>query len=1042
MANNYNPHNLEPEILSFWAKNEIYKQAKENNKGKKKFYYLDGPPYTSGRVHLGTAFGKSLRDSFLRYKRMAGFDVWDRAGFDMHGLPTAHKVEAKFDIKHKDDIPKFGIKKFVQECENLAKENMDFMIKDFKRLGVWMDFDNAYTPLTTSFIEGEWWLIKKAQENNRLYEGKLAMPWCPSCATSLAKHELEYKELSEESIFLKFKIKDKENEYLIIWTTTPWTIPFNLGVMANPKLDYIKAEVDGEKWILAKGLAGGFFSAVLDKNYEILEEFKGEKLEGLEYIHPLKNDIKAYEELKQKHSKVHTVVLSKEYVDLSAGSGLVHLAPGCGPEDYEVGHKNDIPPFNNLDEFGVFPLSMGKFEGLTAKKDDKNFIEEFEKNGCLITTVQVEHDYGHCWRCKKPIIFRTTKQWFFKVEDMVPEMRELNKKIKWVPEWAGKAQFDSWLLNLRDNGITRQRYWGTPLPIWRCEKCQKTTIIGSVKELQEFSHKVPENLHRPWIDEIEWDCDCKEGKMKRIPDILDVWIDAGTTSWNCLDYPKTEDNFNKLFPPDFILEGKDQIRGWFNLLFVASMVAMKKPSFKAVYMHGFIQDSQGRKMSKSLGNIISPDEVITKYGTDTLRYYLIGAANPGLDLHYNFNDAQVKSRNLTILWNLHTYLILLSKELKKNPFEFEPKKLALEEKYMLSKLNSGIKNITELFDNYKLNETPLRVEELFLELSRTYIQLVRDKIAFGSQDEKEMVLYTIGKSLFEILKLFAPIAPFITEKIFLNLKEHYNLKKQSIHHYDWPEYNEELIDKQLEQDFSTIKDLLQTIMYGREKIQLSLRWPLKEVKIVSSEKKVKEAVEKLTKILRLQSNVKNISCVDKFDQVTEDVKLDYEKIQPEYKELTPKIIADLATRSMESVVNKIKKENQFEINVENKRVVLTKNHLLIKRELPEGWQDVEFNHGVIYLNKERNDELDAEGFAREIMRRVQSLRKKSDLIKNDKINLNINSTEKMTDYLKEWEDIIKEKVGASSITFNEKEFEHKDPVKIKGQEFAISLNKI
>ncbi|MBU0535754.1 MAG: isoleucine--tRNA ligase, partial [Nanoarchaeota archaeon] len=613
----YNFKQVEESVLDFWTKKNIYLKAKSNNHNKKKYYFLDGPPYTSGKVHIGTAWNKSLKDSFLRYKRMNGIDVWDRAGYDMHGLPTEHATEKKLGITNKDEILKLGVDKFVEECKKLSVENMLVMNKDFQRLGVWMDFDDAYQSIKDEFIEGEWWLIKKAHENKRLYEGKKTMHWCRSCATALAKHELEYKEITDNSIFFKFKVTGSENEYLIVWTTTPWTLAFNLAVMVNPELDYVRAKVDGETWILSKALAGPVIQAVAEKKFEIISEFKGEEINGLKYEHPWINDIPSLKKVKESNEKVHTVIMSSEYVDVSAGSGLVHCAPGCGPEDYEVGHREGIPPYNEIDEQGRFPESMGKFAGLVAKKDDSKFIEAMDEKGRLIAKTPVEHDYAHCWRCHKPVVFKTTRQWFFRIEDLKEKMKELNKDIKWEPEWAGSRQFHSWLDNLRDNSITKQRFWGTPLPVWKCgnedageEGCSNYVVVGDRAELKKLAGKLPKDIHKPWIDEITIKCDKCGKQMKRIPDILDVWVDAGCTSWICLDYPQKKELFEKMFPADFILEGKDQIRGWFNLLFVASMISMGKPSFKAVYMHGFVNDSQGRKMSKSLGNYILPEEVV------------------------------------------------------------------------------------------------------------------------------------------------------------------------------------------------------------------------------------------------------------------------------------------------------------------------------------------------------------------------------------------------------------------------------------------------
>ena len=1047
MLQNYDATAIEPEILDFWKKHNIYEKAKEKNKGKQKFYFLDGPPYTSGKVHLGTAWNKALKDCVLRYKRMQGFDVWDRAGYDMHGLPTEQAVEKNLGLKHKDEIPNYGIANFVNACREFAITNMISMNSDFRRIGTWMDFDNAYKSIENTYMEGEWWLIKKAYENGRLYEGEKTMHWCASCSTALAKHELIYGNVSELSIFVKFPLKDKKEEFLIIWTTTPWTIPFNLGVMVNPNLTYVKAKVDNEIWIVAKALAASLISSVAEKKFSILEEFTGDKLLGLEYVHPFQDEIHQFKELKNKHPKVHTVVLSEEYVDTTAGSGLVHMAPGCGPEDYEIGHRNNIPPFNTLTERGIFNEAIPFLKGLAAKKDDKKITEYIRKKGLLIAETKLEHDYAHCWRCKNPVIFRTTTQWFFRIEDLRDRMRELNKEIKWVPDFAGSRNFDNWLANLRDNGITRQRYWGTPLPIWKCKNCKDFVVVGSIEELKKLAGRIPEDLHKPWIDEVKLKCKCGSEK-ERIPDILDVWIDAGSASWNCLDYPRRKDLLDKLYPADFILEGIDQIRGWFNLLFVASMVAMNSISFKSVYMHGFINDAQGRKMSKSLGNYILPQEVVMEYGADTLRYYMIGGTAPGVDINYNFDDMKVKHKNLTVLWNLHKYVIEMAKNLKANPVDLarQKHKLDAEEIYIFSKLNSTIKKITYIFEECKLNESPLQVEELFLELSRTYIHLTREKASTGSYDDKKGVLHTVFNVLFESLKLFAPIAPFITETMYQNLKHEFKLKEESIHLYEWPKYNEDLIDEKFEESMEAVREIVQSALALREKIQLGIRWPLRELIVAVKDEKIKNSVEKLRDVIKRQINVKTVKLIDSMPNVKLEIRTNYSKIGPVFGDKLPKIIAQLTIDSPESVLKQIEEKGKYSFRLNGETVDVLKEHLIVTRKVPLPYEENIFKNGFVYLNKEITDELEAEGFAREIMRRVQALRKKAGLQKSDNISLFIKTDEDLREMLKEWNLLIKEKVGASQYRVSELEpskrhaFVSKE--RVKGKEFEIHLEKV
>ncbi|MBT4541305.1 isoleucine--tRNA ligase [Candidatus Woesearchaeota archaeon] len=1055
---------MEQEMLEHWNKNQTYAKVKKKGEGKKKFYFLDGPPYTSGRVHLGTAWNKTLKDMVLRYKRMNGLDVWDRAGYDMHGMPTAQAVQKKLNLPNKDDILKYGMDKFVKECEDFSITNMKKMNEDFKRLGVWMDFENAYYTANPKYIESCWWLIKKADENKRLYLGEKTMHWCAKCGTALAKHELEYKNVRDDSIFLKFKVLGSENEYLIIWTTTPWTIPFNLGVMVNPDLDYVKIKVNVakegeeeklEQWVVAKGLVGAFMGSVVNKKYEMIEEVKGETLEGIKYRHPLHDEIpESYDELDKNHDKTFSVVLSSQFVDLSAGTGLVHMAPGCGPEDYEVGRKNNIPPFNNLNEAGEFPEDFGCFGKWKAKKDDKKFIEKFKEMGFLIESTEVEHDYAHCWRCKEPVIFRTTKQWFFKIEDMKETMRELNKDIYWNPEFAGSKSFDSWLANLRDNGITRQRFWGTPLPVWKCSKkddegkevCDNYVVIGSVKELEEKVGKenVPENLHKPWIDDVKFKCDKCAAEMVREPDILDVWIDAGVDSWACLDYPHREDLMKEMYPAEFIMEGIDQIRGWFNMLFVSSMVAMEKPSYKAVYMHGFINDAQGRKMSKSEGNYILPEEVIESYGSETLRYYMIGGAKPGIDLNYNFDDMKVKFRNLGILWNLHKFMIDLKNNNNLEVGEVDKDKLGLGEKYILSKLNSTIVKVTEMYEKYLLNEIPTAIEELFLELSRTYVQMVRDKANSGSEEDKQLVLNVLFKVINETLKMLAPVCPMVTDKIYLNLKEEFNLDEESVHLIDWPKADENLIDEKIEKNIETAKDVIQAVLSAREKAKLGVRWPLKNLIFVSPEKELRDAVKEMNGMIKTQTNVKEVGIGKEYKAIKIKIKPNYKTIGVKYADDVAQIITHLVNINENTVMNKIKEKGCYEFSLSKKEFKLLKEDLIIEKVAPEGVMEGDSKKGDVYIDVTRTPELDSEGYAREIMRRIQTLRKNAGLQKNDDIKLCVFISTELLEIIEKYEDEIKDKCGVKEFYIGEEKKEFKDVLetKIKGKDIWLSLEKV
>lgn len=955
----YNPQEIEKKVLDFWIREKIYGLLKKKNSKGKKFYFLQGPPYTSGKLHVGQAWNNSLKDIILRFKRLCGLNVWDRAGYDMHGLPTENAVMKKLGLKDKQDIARFGVDKFVKECTKFSIETAKQMDKDLLRLAIWLDYSDPYYPVKNEFMEAEWWLIKKAAEQKRLYKGTKILHWCAECETNLAKHELEYETLKEDSIYLKFRVKGKKNEFLLIWTTTPWTIAFNLAVMANPKLDYVRVKTDSEIWILAKDLLKDAKKATA-KELEVVETFKGKKLEDLRYEHPFYSDLKEQFD-SFKAEALHTVVLSEQYVTTDVGTGLVHCAPGCGPEDYEVGKEYKLGPFNNLDEKGVLK-NMGKFSGLVAKKDDDKFVSELDKKGSLVKVVPVQHEYATCWRCRKPVVFRASEQWFLKIEDLIPKMLKFNEKVNWVPPW-GKNAFNEWIKNLKDNSITRQRFWGTPVPIWQCtnEQCKEVKVVGSIGELKKLAinGSVPSDLHRPWIDSVKIKCQCGH-HMLRTPDIIDVWLDSSTTSWSCLYYPKRKDLFEKLFPADFILEATEQIKLWFSMLLIASTVALKRACYKNVYTHGMILDYMGLKMSKSLGNIISPYEVIDKYGADILRYYMCETA-AGEDINFNWESVKIKQRNLTVLWNIHKYILELSRELG-NPSAIKKPVLGTAEKYILSRLNSTIETVTHLLNRYRIDESITRIEELFLELSRFYIQGVREIVAEGSEKEKKKVLYAIYNICFKTLQLFSIICPFITEQIYQNFKGTFKLKEKSIFLLGWPSSEKRIINKELEKQMSVAQDIIAAILAKRKEAQIGIRWPLASATVTMPGK-----IAKLQEIVKRQTNIKEL----RFKSGKKiGVKLD--------TRLTPA--------------------------------------------------------------------LESEGYARELVRRIQEERKKAGLKKENKIELVIQADGEVTRMLQTQEHMLKKRTNASKLVFavvgeKLKGYKNCSAQSIKGKNIVINFNR-
>ena len=998
----FEPTKLEPELLKWWKEKEIYKKIKKKLSKAPKYMFLDGPPYTTGAIHVGNAWNYMNKDCYRRFLRMSGHNVHDQPGFDTHGLPIEHKVEVKLGIKNKQEIvSKIGVEKFVKECEKYAYDNMYPMIKDFQRLGVWMDWENPYMTLHNEYIEGAWWALKKAWSNGYLYQGLKSTTWCPRCATSLAKHELEYETVTDTAIFVKFPIVEKKNEFLIVWTTTPWTIPFNLAVMANPKLDYVKAKVGDEVFIVAKDLAEKVLG-LIGKKHKVLETLKGKGLEGLQYKHPLADDIPALNEY-SKLKWAHKVVMSDKYVSAVDGSGLVHTAPGCGPEDFEVGQQNGLPAFNELDEHGYYSEKMGPFSGYKARTDDDKFIKEFEKRGMLAHKDKYEHEYAKCWRCATPVVYRATKQWFLARTKLKELMLKENAKVYWTPDWAGQRWFESWLENLEDWNISRQRFWGIPLPIWLCGKCDNQIVVESSAEIKKLGGKVPKDLHKPWIDSVELKCSNCKSSMQRVPDVLDVWLDSGAAPW-----ASTGDKDLVL---DFIAEGKDQIRGWFNSLMSLSIVARKKVPYKSVFMHGFINDSGGRKMSKHLGNIITPYEVVNKYGADAARFYAIGGAKPGLDLNYNFADVEAKLSSLNVLWNTHLYLIEAANLAGTNPSKIKTAKLEAEDKYMLSRLNSTIIKATEMFNKHYFNEVPWAIESLFLDLSRWYIKTARERIS------EESVLYVIYKTLMDSIKMFATISPYITEAMYQNLKKEFKLKEESVHLLEWPEANDKVINTKLETEITYVQNVLSNLLSLREKLQRGIRWPIKSAIVVTENEELSSAVQKHSELLKRLSNVLEVRVEHKLAGIKHDVKADFSRVGPKFGKDSSIVVTEIARMSPESTLKQLQKKGKVTVEVRGKEVELQHDDLMIEEILPEGIAGGMFGSYSLYLEKQETQEMLQSGFAREFTRAVQALRKTAGLQKTDRIDLYVSAATTAQKALEANVKEIKEKVGAKDVNF-------------------------
>ncbi len=933
---------IDEKVKEYWQKNNIEEKVLKARQGKPKYYFLDGPPYASGHIHVGTALNKIIKDFYLRYYRMKGFDVRAQPGYDCHGMPIELKVERELGVKEKSDIEKkIGVEEFIKKCREFATKYIDVMSRDFEDLGVWMDWDNPYLTLDNDYMESAWFTFKKAYEKGLLFKDIYPVTVCPHCETVVAYNEIEYKPLVDTSIYVKFPVKGKEKEYLVIWTTTPWTLPANTGIMAHPEFDYakLKDKETGEVLIIAYELKDKF-EQITGRQYEVIDIFKGKELEGLEYEHPFADEWEVQKGVK------HKVVMSDQFVTLEKGTGLVHTAPGHGLEDYKVGKENGLAVLSPVDMSGRFTEGVGKYVGRFVKDCDAEIIKDFEEKGLLVATEQIGHEYPTCWRCESPLLFISVPQWFFRVTSIRDKLIEENKKVKWSPEWAGK-RFQNWLESLDDWPISRQRYWGIPLPIWVCE-CGEVRVVGSVDELPEK----PEDLHKPYIDRIVFECPKCGKQMKRIPDVLDVWFDSGVASWASLKYPKEKKLFEELWPAKLIIEGIDQFRGWYNSQMIAGVITFDRRPFEQVVVHGFVLEEHGKsKLSKSKGGV-SPRELCEKYSRDVVREYFLGM-DTSLDFNFSWDQIKEGNNKLGVLFNLYSFVKTYCGS------NVVSRDLLVEDKWILSKLNKLIKTVDREVENLRHYKAVQAVEDFMInDFSKTYVKLVRPRVKASYEGEdKNAAIGTMRKVLEGIIRLYAPVAPHLTEFIYLDLFK----EKESIHLEDWPEPDESLIDEELEKRMDKAMRVVEAAASVRNSVKINLRQPLRELVIVTE-----EPFEDLKDVIARQANVKKVT---------------------------------------------------------------------FSREEPEGFEKAEAGEIKVFLDTRLDDELLKEGLTRELIRRIQQMRKEMGLVEKDKVRVSIIPRQDVY-YDEVMKAVNAEQILDTEIQGNEREW------LIKGQKVRIIVEKL
>lgn len=853
----FDPLRIEGEILKYWGDVKLFEKIKAQNKDGKKFYFLDGPPYVNGAPHMGHARTRAIRDPIIKYNVMRGKDVNCQPGYDCHGLPIEIKVEEELGLRKKEDIEAFGPEKFIDKCKERALNFIEEFTAFYKRFGMHWDFENPYRTLDNDYISSSWAFFKKCSEDDLLYKGKATTAWCPRCETALAGYEAtdEYRDVKDESIFVKFPLSGEKDKFILIWTTTPWTLPANLAVTVNPKYDYVYVKVGGEEWLIAKELVESVMKACEIEGFEIVgKPVQGKDLEGLKYDFILADSVPANKDLDDEYTKAHTVLVG-DFVTLDDGTGCVHTAPGHGQDDYSVGMKYGLPAFSPVGVDGRYTEEGGTLKGTYVRDANKLVIDYLKTRNLLAAEKTITHRYAHCWRCKTPIIYRASPQWFVAISKIKELMLKENRKVNWMPEWAGEKRFQNWIEEARDWCISRQRYWGIPLPIWECD-CGGIEVIGSWDELREKAAELPDeecDLHVPYVNKIKLACPRCKKEMNRVADITDIWFESGAASWASLNYPKNKETFEKMFPMDFITEGLDQTRGWFYTIMVEGIIMFGKSPYHNVLMNEWVLDKSGDKMSKSLGNVTAPQDMIDLYGADITRFYLLEETEVWEKLKFNADNMKITFRLFNTLWNCYQFVKTYSEAAGfdpggSNPVTYE-KHLRAEDAWIMSRLASLDHLLTKKLESYLPYECARALDDFITnDLSRWYIKIIRDRTWVSAEGkDKEAAISTLYMTVSETARMLAPFAPFISEYIYRDL-----MGGQSVFLEGWPKIST-TPDQNLEHQMALAKEIVEQVNAARDEAGIKLRWPVEEVIVDTT-----EDIGGVSSIICQMANAKNM----------------------------------------------------------------------------------------------------------------------------------------------------------------------------------------
>ena len=1032
---------VELKVLKYWDERDIFKKSLQIRQDSPNFVFYEGPPTANGRPGIHHVMSRTIKDAVCRYKTMKGFFVNRKAGWDTHGLPVEIEVEKMLNIEGKEQIEEYGVDRFNEKC----KESVFHYKKDWddltRRIGYWLDLEHPYITFQNEYIETVWWILKTFFDRGLIYKGFKILPYCPRCETPLSSHEVSqgYREVKDPSIYIKFRLADEPDTYFLVWTTTPWTLISNVALAVHPDVDYLKVNYKGEKLIIAQPRA----EAVLGSEYEVLETVKGRELEGKKY-----EPLFTYVSLEQK---AFYVVLG-DFVTTEDGTGIVHTAPAFGEDDYNVGKKYNLPVVRPVNKSGEFEEEITDFKGKFVKDADPEIIRNLKERGLLFRQETVEHSYPHCWRCDSPLLYYARDSWYIRTTQFKENMIKNNKQIRWLPPEVGEGRFGEWLKNNVDWALSRDRYWGTPLNIWVCEECEAQLSIGSIDELRAKGNNVPADidLHKPHVDRITVKCPECGGVMKRIPEVIDVWFDSGSMPYAQWHYPfENEEQFKKNFPADFICEGVDQTRGWFYSLLAISTMLFDQPAFKNIVVNELILDKDGQKMSKSKGNVVVPEEVISRFGADPLRWYFITVSVPWVPKRFDVEGiAEIYRKFFDTLFNTYGFFALYANIDGYDPLAEQvpvPQRPEID-RWILSLLYSTVERVTDRMDNYDMTRAARLISDFIInDVSNWYVRRNRRRFWKGEMNADKLAAY---QTLYEILlttaKLIAPFVPFVSEELYLNLRT--EEMPESVHLTDYPVLTGEMRsrqDSELERRMQVAQQVVSLARALRNEVKIKVRQPLPRIIVASLSRSVREAAERMAPIIKEEINVKKVEVIDRVDEIVS------KKARPQYKQLGPragklmKKLSEIIQNLSEETIERLETNGEIILDLEGTSFHLYREDV----EIVEEKKNPDFAVGregqfILALDTHLTPELEMEGIAREFVNRIQNLRKEANFEVTDRIAIYYQAPEKISNAITKMDEYIKsETLAVKRIP----EFKSKDiekEIQIAGEKFMVSLERI